>query len=192
VTTLVAYESSWKYLQVAWGASSGFEDPEFDDSLWATGATPFGSSYDCNYVYTTAWASGTDMLLRRTITIPANTASLDFVFGIDDIVSTYLDGVLINATDSTGGPCATRTDHTFSIASPTAGTFVLAVRARDTAWQGFFEMEVTTLRGSTQIIKQAGKGYVSAPEGGATPKGDALNFTYNESWAKNIWAEVLS
>jgi len=147
VTTLVAYESSWKYLQVAWGASSGFEDPEFDDSLWATGATPFGSSYDCNYVYTTAWASGTDMLLRRTITIPANTASLDFVFGIDDIVSTYLDGVLINATDSTGGPCATRTDHTFSIASPTAGTFVLAVRARDTAWQGFFEMEVTTTVG---------------------------------------------
>ncbi|MBW8329464.1 MAG: NAD(P)/FAD-dependent oxidoreductase [Thiobacillus sp.] len=39
---------------------------------------------------------------------------------------------------------------------------------------------------------EAGKGYVSAPEGGATPKGDALNFTYNESWAKNIWAEVLS
>ncbi len=39
---------------------------------------------------------------------------------------------------------------------------------------------------------EAGKGYVSAPEGGATPKGDALNFAYNESWAKNIWAEVLS
>lgn len=39
---------------------------------------------------------------------------------------------------------------------------------------------------------EAGKGYVSAPEGGATPKGDARNFTYNESWAKNIWAEVLS
>ncbi len=38
----------------------------------------------------------------------------------------------------------------------------------------------------------AGKGYVSAPEGGATPKGDALNFSYNESWAKNIWADVLS
>jgi NADPH-dependent 2,4-dienoyl-CoA reductase/sulfur reductase-like enzyme len=39
---------------------------------------------------------------------------------------------------------------------------------------------------------EAGKGYVSAPEGGATAKGDELNFTYNESWAKNIWAEVLS
>ncbi len=36
-----------------------------------------------------------------------------------------------------------------------------------------------------------GKGYVSQPEGGATPKGDALNFSYNESWAQNIWAEVL-
>ena len=39
---------------------------------------------------------------------------------------------------------------------------------------------------------EAGKGYVSAPEGGATAKGDELNFTYAESWAKNIWAEVLS
>ena len=37
-----------------------------------------------------------------------------------------------------------------------------------------------------------GKGYVAAPEGGATATGDARNFTYNESWAKNIWAEVLN
>ncbi|MHB1353034.1 MAG: FCSD flavin-binding domain-containing protein [Thiobacillus sp.] len=37
-----------------------------------------------------------------------------------------------------------------------------------------------------------GKGYVAAPEGGATEKGDAGNFRYAESWAKNIWAEVLS
>ncbi len=39
---------------------------------------------------------------------------------------------------------------------------------------------------------EAGKGYVSAPEGGATAKGDEINFAYNESWAKNIWAEMLS
>ncbi len=39
---------------------------------------------------------------------------------------------------------------------------------------------------------EAGKGYVSQPEGGATAKGDAANFAFNESWAKNIWAEVLS
>ncbi len=39
---------------------------------------------------------------------------------------------------------------------------------------------------------ETGKGYVSQPEGGATPKGDALNFSYNESWANNIWADVLS
>ena len=38
---------------------------------------------------------------------------------------------------------------------------------------------------------EAGKGYVSAPEGGATPKGDPLVFAYNESWAKNIWANML-
>ena len=38
---------------------------------------------------------------------------------------------------------------------------------------------------------EAGKGYVSQPEGGATPKGDPLVFAYNESWAKNIWANVL-
>ena len=39
---------------------------------------------------------------------------------------------------------------------------------------------------------EAGKGYVSQPEGGATAKGDEANFAFNESWAKNIWAEVLS
>ena len=39
---------------------------------------------------------------------------------------------------------------------------------------------------------EAGKGYVNQPEGGATAKGDERNFSYNESWAKNIWAEVLT
>ncbi|MDO9452129.1 MAG: FAD-dependent oxidoreductase [Stagnimonas sp.] len=38
----------------------------------------------------------------------------------------------------------------------------------------------------------AKKEYVNQPEGGATPKGDAANFVFNESWAKNIWADVLS
>jgi len=35
------------------------------------------------------------------------------------------------------------------------------------------------------------KGYVSQPEGGATAKGDELNFAYSETWAQNIWAEML-
>jgi NADPH-dependent 2,4-dienoyl-CoA reductase/sulfur reductase-like enzyme len=39
---------------------------------------------------------------------------------------------------------------------------------------------------------EAGKGYVTQPDGGATAKGDELNFTYAESWAQNIWADMLS
>jgi NADPH-dependent 2,4-dienoyl-CoA reductase/sulfur reductase-like enzyme len=38
---------------------------------------------------------------------------------------------------------------------------------------------------------EAGKGYVTQPDGGATGKGDELNFAYAESWSENIWAEVL-
>ncbi len=36
------------------------------------------------------------------------------------------------------------------------------------------------------------KTYVDPGGGGATPQGDELNHTYAESWAQNIWAEVLS
>lgn len=36
------------------------------------------------------------------------------------------------------------------------------------------------------------KAYVDAGGGGATPQGDEFNHTYAESWAQNIWAEVLS
>jgi len=39
---------------------------------------------------------------------------------------------------------------------------------------------------------EAGKGYVTQPDGGATAKGDEMNFVYAESWAQNIWAEILS
>jgi NADPH-dependent 2,4-dienoyl-CoA reductase/sulfur reductase-like enzyme len=38
---------------------------------------------------------------------------------------------------------------------------------------------------------EAGKGYVTQPDGGATAKGDEMNFVYAESWAQNIWAEIL-
>ncbi len=36
------------------------------------------------------------------------------------------------------------------------------------------------------------KAYVDAGGGGATPQGDRDNHKYAESWAQNIWAEVLS
>jgi NADPH-dependent 2,4-dienoyl-CoA reductase/sulfur reductase-like enzyme len=38
---------------------------------------------------------------------------------------------------------------------------------------------------------EAGKGYVSQPEGGSTPTGDERNFKFAQAWAKNIWADVL-
>jgi len=39
---------------------------------------------------------------------------------------------------------------------------------------------------------EAGKGYVTQPDGGATGKGDEINLTYAQSWAENIWAEMLT
>ena len=36
------------------------------------------------------------------------------------------------------------------------------------------------------------KGYVAQPEGGATASGSGKVFGFAESWAKNIWSEVLS
>lgn len=39
---------------------------------------------------------------------------------------------------------------------------------------------------------EAGKGYVAQAEGGATAKGDAKNFSFADSWSKNIWADVLA
>ena len=38
---------------------------------------------------------------------------------------------------------------------------------------------------------EAGKGYVSQPEGGSTPTGNERNFKFAQAWAKNIWADVL-
>jgi NADPH-dependent 2,4-dienoyl-CoA reductase/sulfur reductase-like enzyme len=38
---------------------------------------------------------------------------------------------------------------------------------------------------------EGAKGYVSQPDGGATAVPDELNKAYNESWASNIWSDVL-
>ena len=39
---------------------------------------------------------------------------------------------------------------------------------------------------------EAGKGYVTQPDGGATSKGEEINFVYAEAWALNIWSDMLS
>jgi hypothetical protein len=140
-TTLLAYGAAWAKLQGAHGHSAGFEAPGFEASGWASADAPFGSSGACSYVFTTGWTADTDLCLRAEIEVPEGASTLDFIYGVDNNASVYLDGTLIHSV--THGGCAARTNQHVSVAAPAPGTHLIAVRAVDVGLVTYFDMEIT-------------------------------------------------
>src|SRR5688572_4932161 len=103
--TLIEYGATWKYLQGANGHELGFEDPDYDDSAWDSGPAAFGYvlegtqligplSPPCimnRELVETEWDVGTDMLLRKVVTVPVGTRRLHFEFGADNQAYIYVD-----------------------------------------------------------------------------------------------------
>jgi hypothetical protein len=161
---IVAYGANWRYSQVANGAEPGFEDPSYDDSAFVSGTAAFGTVLDGDQtggpnlppcvmnrtLVQTAWDIGTDMLLRKTLFIPAGTEQLYFEYGADNEAYIYLDGVLVGEVHNTGNSCQTRGSTSFTYDNPPTGPVILAVRAidtdvPDTLQESFFDMKVDAI-----------------------------------------------
>lgn len=131
-TPVVPYGASgWKYQQTSHGGLAGFEAVGFNDSSWPLGTAPFGTTGGCPVAagVVTPWTLNTDLLLRRPMSIPADTQGVEVWIVVDnDAIAVYWNG------NQVGGPlvhegCANAEQPMrFSVdASSVTGNDVLAI-----------------------------------------------------------------
>lgn len=128
----------WRFKQVEHGGDPGFQSgPE--PAGFSSGCAAFGNDPTCPAPHQTEWDTDTDMLLRRTVTIPPDTIGVTVGVAIDNDVTVYWDGVPIGSGVHDG--CAVYDNFVFS-APPAAGDHLLAVRGLDRGGVTFLDVSV--------------------------------------------------
>jgi len=162
-STLVPYGATGFRYQVTDSSNSGggFEQPGFDDSHWALGNAAFGSGsvpegqvcpLDGNVQ--TTWTIDSDILLRRSFTLPGGAGGVKIAVAIDNDVQVFVNGTDVTASAGTdhyvGGfqrheGCATPDSFVFTVPDNVvhAGSNVLAVRARDRGVISYVDVRVS-------------------------------------------------
>ena len=177
---IVPYGSSYLYLDGPQGHDAGFEAPGFSTAQWNTGAGPFGNgdlggtvcaiNSEPGFTLNPAWVVGTDMLLRKTFSLPAGWSTpLTITAAIDNDIAVYMNGnplTTINGValysfsgqdagnysfNPTSGlvtheNCATKGSLTFTVPVSflnAGGQNTLAVRARDRGSVNYVDVKVS-------------------------------------------------
>ncbi len=143
--------TGYKYLVVGHGQNSGFEQPGFDDSAFATGDAGFGSLGGCSLNTTvfvkTDWPLNTDMLLRKQFDIDAIPQSLTVAVAIDNDVQVFVNGHDVSGGIRQHDGCPSRDSFVFTV--PTnilnVGTNLIAVRAVDRGGAAYADIQVTAV-----------------------------------------------
>jgi hypothetical protein len=109
-TTVIPYGGGgYKYQVVAQSTGTGFEAPAFNDAAFSAGTAPFGTAGGCTLPapIVTAWAPGTDILVRQSFTLPMGAKNLTVGIAIDNDVQVFLNGTDISGGLQTHENCAT-------------------------------------------------------------------------------------
>ncbi|HVT12515.1 MAG TPA: DUF4965 domain-containing protein [Fimbriimonadaceae bacterium] len=91
VPTARTHAEIWRYTTLKPAAQ--WTEPGFDDGLWESGPSGFGTQETPNAIVGTRWSTG-DIWLRRTVKLPANVGGLQLLVYHDEDVQVYIDGVL--------------------------------------------------------------------------------------------------
>jgi len=145
-TPIVNYGAAgYRYLQVPTGAGpADFAAVAFDDSAFLIGTAPFGDDPDyCPLVPTTHWSRATDLLVRRSILLPAGATDVKVYVAIDNDFDLFWNGT--NVTSIIREGCASHDSVVVAVPDTllTAGANVLAVRARDRGVTSYLDLRVT-------------------------------------------------
>ena len=145
---IVPYGSGdYRYQQVPIGGGAAtFSDVDFDDTAFSVGSAPFGQSvegFGCTLEPDTPWSPNTDLLVRRSLSLPAGATDVVVRFAIDNDVQLFWNGSPVGTYQHDG--CAAQDSIEVSVPNGllTAGDNVLAVRASDRGGETFLDLEVT-------------------------------------------------
>lgn len=151
-TTAIPFkDAGYRYQIVAYGDGAGFEAAGFDDSGWAFGAAGFGTQTQtppgtCRWNnptdVQTVWTGSSDLLVRRSFTLPPGAHNLRVSGTVDNDATVYINGMQIGSVAS--GFCIS---PNINFLAPdnllVAGSNVLAVRASDFGAPSYLDLQVT-------------------------------------------------
>lgn len=138
--------TDYRYQVVAHNAVPGFEAIDFDDTDWDVGAAPFGTtggpcSFNTPENVETFWPVNTDLLVRRTFTLPAGAHNLRVVGTIDNNATVFVNGSEIGSVGS--GSCQV---GAIDAGAPDAllqpGVNLLAIRGHDFGVATYLDVQV--------------------------------------------------
>lgn len=147
---LLAYQASgyrYQVLNTGTPPPAGFEEPSFDDTSWNVGATAFGFGVGfCPLQATTrtTWPVSTDLLVRRSVDIPAGTSNVRVKVSVDnDIVNLFFNGVAI-ASDVQHSDCPVLDNFQFDVPQSLvqAGQNTVVYHLRDRGFESFFDTRI--------------------------------------------------
>lgn len=145
---LFPYQSPWKYMifEDMSAVPADWYAVNFDDSQWpvANGAFASGGYCDLQTTGQTYWQVNSDIVIRRTFTLPAGVITLRISGTVDNDVQIYLNGNLITDWVSHDG-CAQPDDVSFTAPAGTyhVGTNLVTIRARDRGDQSFVDYRIS-------------------------------------------------
>jgi hypothetical protein len=138
--------NDYRYQQIVTGGGpAAFSDVDFDDSAFHVGDAPFGqvAGFDCPLEPTTGWSPNTDLLVRRTVSLPTGATDVVVRVAIDNDIELFWNGASVGVFQHDG--CASY--GSVEVAIPevllAAGDNVLAARASDRGGETFLDFEVT-------------------------------------------------
>jgi len=139
-------DTGWTYKQTISGSDAGFEQPGYDDSGWYTGQAGFGTTngvcpWNNPNKIKTSWDLGTDMLLRRHLSVPAG-MGLHIEGAVDNDAHIYINGQ--DVENATGGYCRGGVINVDVPASLVTPDTVLAIRGIDYGSANYLDVEVET------------------------------------------------
>jgi len=150
-TIVVPYGASeYKYQVVPVDDGIGFERTDFDDSAFAVGDAGFGSREGYCELNNpgdvrTEWPVETDLLVRKTLELPAGTTDVVVYVAVDNDVQVFMNGYDISDGLQIHEGCPTLDSFSFAVPNNLlqVGTNLLAVRARDRGCFAYLDLEVT-------------------------------------------------
>ncbi len=142
----------YSYKVVASNSTSptGWQTPGFNEGtngFTAGGTAPFASTGSpCSYTPATAWAKKTDILVRKTFTLPPGPAqTVEVRVAVDRyVIQAYLNGVLLNASSLSWNACAFpgAASNFILTGQGNAGANLLTIRASARSTSAFLDMRV--------------------------------------------------
>jgi hypothetical protein len=146
---VVPYGSEYRYQVYEVGTTPlDWASPSFDDSFFPVGSAPFGSgSGFCPLQGTVRsfWPTPSELLLRRTFTLPAGASGVKIIFGVDNDAKVAVNGVQLTPDWLIHEGCPTLGDFEITVPDSVVveGTNLLAVLGRERHSEAFLDLQVT-------------------------------------------------